>query len=122
MALCIVSNCCPTGCGVPVVILRARLTQTLFCYCDLCGCAWASPAEALFEAGLNQVVGIAQFAPAGVDLVSRNQLVQPVWPNAVIGELADSDWENSAEELNATIAAGGAPGPVADLANSCSLG
>jgi hypothetical protein len=117
MLLCIVSACCPTGCGVPVVILQARSTQTLFCYCEACGCAWANPDEAQFEAGLNEIAGIAKFAPAGVNPIPRSRLVQPAWLTAVIGELPDSAWGASTEVLNATIAADGGSPSTPDVTN-----
>ncbi len=115
MVLCIVSNCCPTGCGVPIVILQARSAQMLFCYCDACGCAWANPGEAQFEAGLHEIAGIAKFAPAGVDPMPRSRLVQPDWLAAVIGEIPDSGWGTSAKELNTQIAADGGPTPPPEV-------
>lgn len=117
MVLCIVSKCCPTGCGVPVVILQARSTQALFCYCEACGCAWANPHEAQFEVGLNEIAGIVKFAPAGVDLMPRSRLVPAAWLGAVIGELPESDWGTSAEVLNAAIVADGGSPPTPEVTN-----
>jgi hypothetical protein len=105
MTLCIVSNDCPVGCGVPVVILQACATNALFCFCDLCGCAWSTPAEAKFDAGLNDITGPEHFAPAGVAPISRSQLTHPAWLDAVIAELRDTDWTTSVNDINAGIVA-----------------
>jgi hypothetical protein len=103
MGLCVVSNCCPTGCGVPVVVLQARASRIPFCFCDLCGCAWATPGEAQVDAGLNSVTGPQTFAPSGVDPIARSQLAQGVWFDAVIAEIPESDW-TSISDINAAIA------------------
>jgi hypothetical protein len=105
MTVCIVSNCCPTGCGVPVVVLQACATQTLFCYCDLCGCAWSSPGEAQFDAGLDEINGPEKFAPAGVELMPRDRINHSVWLAAIIRELPDSDWGGSVGDINTAITA-----------------
>src|SRR5262245_20595263 len=100
MTVCIVSDCCPTGCRVEVLLLRARATQTLFCYCDSCGCAWCSPGDAQFDAGVTEINGPEQFAPAGVELVPRSRLNQAEWFTAVIHEFPDSDWGGSVDDIN----------------------
>jgi hypothetical protein len=105
MTLCIVSSCCPTGCGVPVVILQARTNRTLFCYCNLCGCAWSSPREAQFESGLNAINRPEAFAPDGVDLPPRAEIAEPGWLAAIVEELPDSDWAASLRDINRAITA-----------------
>lgn len=101
-ALYIVSNCCPVGCGVPVIVLQAVDSGRLVCYCDLCGCAWSSPKESQLEAGLEDVNSLAEIAPKGVRFASHDAIVAAGWQPMVVE--SSEDWFGSIEEVNAGIA------------------
>lgn len=101
MALFFVSDCCPVGCG-QVVVLQSSDDRRLFCYCDACGCVFRSPAEAQFEAGLNEIVEPVYFAPNGVVCPSRETLEQAGWGNAII-EVCEND-NDIIVKVNAGIA------------------
>ncbi len=91
MMLHCVSDCCPVGCAMRVVALQSLDDRSLFCYCDSCGCVFRSPAEAQFEAGLNEIAEPAEFAPNGVASPSKEQLDQVGWGSSIIETFEDDD-------------------------------
>ena len=98
-----VSECCPVGCGMPVVLLAARGARRLFCYCDGCGCAWQTPAEVKFKAGLNRVADVSELAPAGVEAPTRQSVIDAGFAAAVIVDFTEKAWGTSIGELNRII-------------------
>jgi hypothetical protein len=87
-----ISECCPVGCGMPVVLLGAEGSDTIFCYCDGCGCAWRTPTEARRESGLNDVTPLAHFAPRGFILPTKQQVAAAGFADAIVSELPAAKW------------------------------
>jgi hypothetical protein len=112
MDLFCVSECCPVGCGMPVVLLASRTANRLFCYCDGCGCVWQTPADAKFEVGMNDVVDVSEFAPDGVEPPSRQSIIDAGLAGAVIADIEEDDWVTSIGELNRSIIERRRVGPV----------
>ena len=98
-----VSECCPAGCGTPVVLLAARGARRLFCYCDGCGCAWQTPGEAKLKTGLNSAADVSELAPAGVEAPTRQSVIDAGLAAAVIADFTENGWGTSIGELNRTI-------------------
>jgi hypothetical protein len=98
------SECCPVGCGSPVVFLKSRGTGSIFCYCDGCGCAWRTPDEAKIESQLNDVTPPARFAPDGVVLPTRLEVSAAGFGDSILSEVLSHDWGTSIEEINLDIA------------------
>jgi hypothetical protein len=103
MDLFCVSECCPVGCGMPVVLLAARGASRIFCYCDGCGCAWQTPAEAKLEAGLNAVARVSEFAPGGVEAPTRQAITDAGLADTVVADFAEKGWGTSIADLNRSI-------------------
>jgi hypothetical protein len=103
MDLFCVSDCCPAGCGTPVVLLTARGARRLLSYCHGCGCAWQTPAEAQLHAGLNSATDVSELAPAGVDAPTRQSVIDAGFAAAVIADFTESGWGTSIGALNRTI-------------------
>jgi hypothetical protein len=101
------SECCPVGCGSPVIFVRAQGPGTIFCYCDGCGSAWRTPAEAQLESGVNGVTSPAYFAPNGVTLPTRLEVSDAGFGDAILWEHPSTDWDASVEELNRDATATG---------------
>ncbi len=97
----VVSECCPVGCSHAVVVLRALPNQDEFAYCDSCGCTWNSPAQTQLDAGLSQIVSLAERAPMGVAL---SVVSDSVFGRAALRSLKTNEWSNCVEGLNAGIA------------------
>jgi hypothetical protein len=104
MDLFCVSECCPVGCGMPVVLLAARPASRLFCYCDGCGCVWQTPVDARFEAGMNGVVDVCEFAPDGVEPPSRQSIIGAGLASAVVADIDEDGWGTTIGDLNRSIA------------------
>lgn len=104
--LLVASSCCPIGCGVEVVFLRGE-TGRVFCFCDSCGCAWGTPDEAQFEAGVNEVKTIATFA-RNVTIASLSDLAKAGLTDSVLGTIGPDQWSVSLDEINASLSSGSA--------------
>jgi len=102
--LYVVSECCPAGCGVEVVLLRGRPTGGLIAYCELCGCAWSDPGDAQLERGLNAVLPAWALAPEGVELPRAGDVRTAGFAASVLRTLPVSDeWTERLDDLNAEI-------------------
>ena len=88
---------------MPVVLLAARGARRLVCYCDGCGCAWRTPAEAKAKAGLNTATDVSELAPAGVEAPTRQTVIDAGLAAAVIGDFTEKGWGTSIGELNRSI-------------------
>ena len=86
---------------MPVVVLQSCDQHRLFCYCDGCGSAWATPHETRFEAGLNDITSPAVFAPGGAQLPSQDVVMAAGWLSHVVAELDDA-WLDL-QQVNATV-------------------
>ena len=103
--LYVVSECCPVGCGIEVVLLRARPSGRLIAYRELCGCVWSDPASAQFEHGLGQLTPPWALAPGGVDLPGSGDVQAARFGESVLRTMPVSkDWAKNLEALNAKIA------------------
>ncbi len=102
--VCIVSDSCPVGCGVDVVLLSAQQTAFLFAYCDHCGCTWADPAAARFERGLEEVTPLWVRAPHGVDFPTRDNIRAADLEGAILRTIPASEWWTTLGNLNSQIA------------------
>jgi hypothetical protein len=96
----VLSECCPVGCSVEVIALRARDTGLNFAYCDGCGCTWSRPSEALFSSGLNEVVPISQRAPNGVTFPSHIDIGSSGFLAFVLRTVTDSEWGRTEQEIS----------------------
>ena len=99
-----VSECCPVGCGIPVVLLKARDSGKVFCYCHLCGCSWDTPAETQLDAGLWTCTPAEIVAPSGVELPTHAEVALAGLADGVLCELSDTEWYSSTERINKHIA------------------
>ena len=107
--LFVVSEGCPVGCGIEVILLRARLSGRLFAYCDLCGCVWADPAAARFERGPDEIVPPWVLAPEGVEFPQVGDVNGAGLAGSVVRTMPVSDqWMRDVEELNGKIRREGA--------------
>ena len=97
----VVSECCPVGCGFDVILLRARLSGTIFAYCETCGCIWPELGAARFDTGLNEIIPPYVVARDGVELPNRNDIVSAGFETAVLRATPVSDsWKAVVEKLN----------------------
>jgi hypothetical protein len=78
----------------------------MFCYCNGCGCAWQTPAEAKLEAGLNAVARVSEFAPGGVEAPTRQAIIDAGLVDAVVADFTETGWGTSIANLNRRIVAG----------------
>jgi hypothetical protein len=101
----VVSECCPVGCGVDVVLLAVLDRQTLFAFCDSCGCTWADPRDAAFERGVNEITGLPQRAPGGIELATGDQVKAAGLESIVLKVVSDREWYSNLKELNEHIPA-----------------
>jgi hypothetical protein len=101
----VVSECCPVGCGVDVVLLATPHTHKLFAFCDSCGCTWADPAEARRERGVNEITGLPERAPGGIELASLDQIKTAGLEALVLKSYSERDWYSTLKELNEHIRA-----------------
>ena len=88
---------------MPVVVLKSEVPANIFCYCDGCGCAWRTPAEAKLESGVHHVTVSAHFAPNGVAMPTRLEVAAAGFADSILFELPSTDWETSIEEINRNL-------------------
>jgi hypothetical protein len=98
-----VSESCPIGCGMPVVLLAARGARRIFCYCDGCGGAWKTPAETKLKAAMNSGADVSELAPAGVEAPTRQSIIDAGLAAAVIVDFTEKGWGTSIGQLNQSI-------------------
>jgi hypothetical protein len=100
----VISENCPVGCGIDVVLLRSISDASIFSYCQLCGCGWRHPNEARFAAGLQSIDGIETFAPAGIDVPTLHQVENAGLARHVRSTFPLQEWSERVDELNDRIA------------------
>jgi len=102
-SLYVVSECCPVGCGGPVVLLRSISNGIPLCYCYDCGCAPPTPQESQFSSGLYSIAGPGRSAPAGVDTPTAQEVRTWGLAGDVLRGMAASQWGTSVERVNIAI-------------------
>ena len=102
--LYVVSECCPVGCGIEVVLLRALPSGRLIAYCELCGCVWSDPANAQFEHGLDEISPPWVLAPEGIELPGGGDIHDAGFAASVLRTMQVSDsCAESLDDLNTEI-------------------
>jgi hypothetical protein len=102
--LLIVSECCPVGCGIDVVLLRAREATLLFAYCNLCGGTWLTPDAVQPGRGLYEITPPWIHAPRGVELPSRGDAIARGFGEAILRTMPISAWTTTLDSVNGAIA------------------
>ena len=96
----IVSECCPVGCGSPVILIKCRADGRIWSWCAACGCAWEHPKEARFESGLNAISDPATFTKNGVTLPTQQEVARAGFGSYVIRTAPKSEFRESVDSLN----------------------
>jgi len=96
----LVSECCPVGCGSPVILIRCRTDGRIWSWCDACGCAWRNPKEARFESGLNTIPDPAEFTKGGVTFPSSEEVEAAGFSAHVIRTAPEFEFRESLDSLN----------------------
>jgi hypothetical protein len=100
----VVSNCCPVGCGFPVILLKDLVEDRLWSYCDACGIAWEHPSEARLEPGLNTFHDFQkQHADGGVRMPSADEVAQSNVEKFVIRIAQESEFKDIMGKLEANL-------------------
>jgi len=96
----VVSECCPVGCGSPVILIRCRADGRIWSWCDACGCAWEHPGQARFEAGLNTITDPAEFIKGDAALPTTDEVQRAELKTYVIRTAPDSEFQKNLNSLN----------------------
>ena len=102
--LYVVGECCPVGCGIEVVLLRARPGGRLIAYCELCGLVWSDSANAQFAHGLDEMIPPWVLAPEGVEFPGAGDIQNAGFAASVLRTMPTSDsWTEGLDDLNTLI-------------------
>ena len=88
-----------------VLFVKDRVSGRVFPYCPSCGCAWASPPP---PRTLDSIEGLASYAPTGIELPTRAEIVALGEEWAIERELNYSEWEADLKGVIALRPDGGA--------------
>jgi hypothetical protein len=96
----IVSECCPVGCGCPVILITCRADGRIWSWCDACDCAWEHPSQARFESGLNAIQEPTAFTKGGVVFPTSDEVERAGLSSYVISTAPDSEFQENLNSLN----------------------
>lgn len=88
---------CPV-CSVAgdVLFVKDRVSGRVFFLCPHCGCAWLSPP---FPPSLETVDPPARFAPCGIDVPAKAEIIAQGWAHVIAREVGDEEWMESLRDF-----------------------
>ncbi len=85
------------------LFVQDYLSRRIFFLCPHCGCAWLTPPR---PHEVETVDPPDIFAPEGIVLPSRTEIVAQGWGAAIAREMDDSEWIESLEDLGNNVSRG----------------
>ncbi len=77
------------------LFVQDRQSGRMFFLCPACGCAWLTPPR---PHEVETVDPPEQFAPAGITVPSKAEIIAQGWEAAITREMEDDEWLDSLED------------------------
>lgn len=89
-------ECCVCSIAGDALFVQDRLSQRIFFLCPHCGCAWLTPPR---PHEVETVDPPDIFAPEGITLPSRAEIIAQGWEAVIAREMDNSEWVDHLEDL-----------------------